>query len=77
MDHAFLIFATGLVAGAMNAIAGGGTFLALPVLVFTGVPALNASTRAAPSRSFPVRLRAPSLTARTSSDSTIFRCRCS
>jgi hypothetical protein len=43
MDHALLIFIAGFVAGAMNAIAGGGTFLALPVLIFTGVPALNAN----------------------------------
>jgi hypothetical protein len=43
MEHALLIFGAGLVAGAMNAAAGGGTFVALPVLVFAGVPALNAN----------------------------------
>jgi hypothetical protein len=43
MENALLIFAAGLVAGAMNAAAGGGTFVGLPALVFAGVPALNAN----------------------------------
>lgn len=32
------LFATGLVAGALNVIAGGGSFLTLPVLIFIGLP---------------------------------------
>jgi uncharacterized membrane protein YfcA len=35
--------ATGFLAGAMNAAAGGGSFVTLPVLVFLGLPALNAN----------------------------------
>ena len=32
MDHGILILATGFVAGAMNALAGGGSFISLPAL---------------------------------------------
>lgn len=34
-----LLFATGLVVGFVNTIAGSGSFLSLPVLIFTGMPA--------------------------------------
>lgn len=34
-----LLLAAAFVAGALNAVAGGGSFLTLPALVFTGVPA--------------------------------------
>lgn len=37
-----LVFA-GVLAGAMNAAAGGGSFVTLPALVFVGVPALSAN----------------------------------
>ncbi len=41
------LFAAGLVAGVLNVIAGGGSFLTLPVLIFTGLPATvaNATNR--------------------------------
>jgi uncharacterized membrane protein YfcA len=32
------LFATGLVAGALNTVAGGGSFLTLPLLIFLGLP---------------------------------------
>lgn len=34
-----LLFASGLIAGAINVIAGGGSFLTLPILMFLGLPA--------------------------------------
>jgi uncharacterized protein len=42
--HDLLLIATaGLLGGAMNAIAGGGSFVTLPALVAAGVPSLNAN----------------------------------
>ena len=38
-----LLLAAALVAGALNAVAGGGSFLTLPALVFTGVPPVVAN----------------------------------
>lgn len=35
---AFLLFGVGLVAGVINVIAGGGTFLTLPLMIFLGLP---------------------------------------
>ena len=43
MDHVPLLLGAGLLAGAMNAAAGGGTFVTLPALVFAGVPSLAAN----------------------------------
>jgi len=42
-----LLVVTGLVAGALNVVAGGGSFLTLPVLLFLGLPAgvANATNR--------------------------------
>lgn len=42
-----LLFASGVVAGALNVVAGGGSFLTLPVLIFLGLPAgiANATNR--------------------------------
>lgn len=37
------LFAVGLVAGALNVVAGGGSFLTLPVLIFLGLPAGDAN----------------------------------
>lgn len=37
------LFAAGLAAGALNVIAGGGSFLTLPVLIFAGLPATVAN----------------------------------
>lgn len=41
-----LLFAAGFVGGALNAVAGGGSFIALPALLYAGVPpvAANATT---------------------------------
>ena len=40
---ASLLAATGFVAGALNVVAGGGSFLTLPVLIFLGLPAVEAN----------------------------------
>jgi uncharacterized protein len=42
--HSALIFLAGLLAGAMNSAAGGGSFVTLPVLTLVGVPPLIANT---------------------------------
>jgi uncharacterized protein len=41
--QASLLFGTALVAGALNSVAGGGSFLSFPALVLTGVPPINAN----------------------------------
>lgn len=38
-----VLFAVGLVAGTLNIVAGGGSFLTLPALIFLGLPALEAN----------------------------------
>lgn len=38
-----LLFAAAFLAGALNAVAGGGSFLTLPALIFTGVPSVAAN----------------------------------
>ena len=38
-----LLVAAGVLAGIMNAVAGGGTFLTFPALVFIGVPSISAN----------------------------------
>ena len=38
MGGYLLLFAAGLIAGALNVIAGGGSFLTLPILMFLGLP---------------------------------------
>ena len=43
VNDVYLIAGAGLVAGTMNAIAGGGSFVTLPALITAGVPALNAN----------------------------------
>jgi uncharacterized membrane protein YfcA len=49
MDSYALLLAAALGAGLMNAVAGGGSFLTFPALVFTGVPSIvaNASSTVA------------------------------
>ncbi len=42
-SHVVLLLAAAFVAGALNAVAGGGSFLTLPALVFTGVPPVTAN----------------------------------
>ncbi|MGH8780827.1 sulfite exporter TauE/SafE family protein [Paraburkholderia sp.] len=43
MHSFFFLFAAGLVAGAMNALAGGGSFVSLPALILAGVPSVQAN----------------------------------
>lgn len=43
MDSIPLLIAAGLLAGAMNAIAGGGSFVTFPVLVYLGLPPVIAN----------------------------------
>ena len=49
MQHLPLLLAAGLLAGAMNAIAGGGSFVTFPAMVFVGLPPViaNASSTVA------------------------------
>jgi uncharacterized protein len=43
VGHFPLVFGAGLVAGAMNALAGGGSFVSLPALIAAGVPSVQAN----------------------------------
>lgn len=43
MNSLFTLFAAGLAAGAMNALAGGGSFVSLPALIAAGVPPVQAN----------------------------------
>jgi uncharacterized protein len=43
MDQVFLLLGAGLAAGAMNALAGGGSFVTLPALIIAGVPSVSAN----------------------------------
>lgn len=43
LAHTSLLLAAAFVAGALNAVAGGGSFLTLPALVLTGVPTVSAN----------------------------------
>jgi uncharacterized membrane protein YfcA len=49
MDTILILFGAGLMAGAMNAAAGGGSFVTIPAMVFVGLPsvAANASSTVA------------------------------
>ena len=49
MEHAGLLAAAGLLGGAMNAIAGGGSFVTFPAMVLAGLPPViaNASSTVA------------------------------
>lgn len=49
MEHIALIIGAGLLAGGMNAVAGGGSFITFPALVYSGVPPIiaNASSTVA------------------------------
>jgi uncharacterized membrane protein YfcA len=42
-SHAILLFFAAVIAGTLNAVAGGGSFISFPVLLFTGVPAVAAN----------------------------------
>ncbi len=41
--HAILLFGAAFLGGALNSVAGGGSFLTFPTLIFTGVPSINAN----------------------------------
>src|SRR5690349_1468388 len=41
---AVVIFVAAMLAGALNSVAGGGSFISYPALVFSGVPVINANT---------------------------------
>lgn len=41
--HALLLFVVALLGGTLNAVAGGGSFLTVPTLIFLGVPPINAN----------------------------------
>lgn len=43
VSNASLLFLTSIVAGAINSVAGGGSFLSFPALVFCGVPPIQAN----------------------------------
>ncbi|WP_043698981.1 sulfite exporter TauE/SafE family protein [Tepidimonas taiwanensis] len=47
IEHALLLAVAALAAGALNAIAGGGSFLTFPALVFTGMPPIAANATSA------------------------------
>jgi uncharacterized protein len=49
MHHIVLLAAAGLLAGAMNAVAGGGSFVSFPAMVAAGLPTViaNASSTVA------------------------------
>ena len=42
-ETAILLFVAAVLGGALNAVAGGGSFIAFPALIFTGVPAIPAN----------------------------------
>lgn len=44
MNTLLLVFSAGVTAGAMNALAGGGSFVSLPALIAAGVPPVMANT---------------------------------
>ncbi|UBF27816.1 sulfite exporter TauE/SafE family protein [Kovacikia minuta CCNUW1] len=41
--HALWLFGAALMAGALNGVVGGGSFISFPALLFTGVPPINAN----------------------------------
>lgn len=46
MSELLILFTAGLIGGVMNAVAGGGTFITFPVLVFIGIPPVAANATA-------------------------------
>jgi len=43
LKQAIILFIAGVIAGALNAVAGGGSFISFPVMMFTGVPPVEAN----------------------------------
>lgn len=41
--HTLFLFSTAFIAGGLNAVAGGGSFITFPTLIFTGVPPIAAN----------------------------------
>ncbi|BAZ88075.1 hypothetical protein NIES806_43090 [Dolichospermum compactum NIES-806] len=41
--HSLLIFSTAFIAGSLNAVAGGGSFITFPTLIFTGISPITAN----------------------------------
>jgi len=42
-SHAAILFLAALIAGAINSVAGGGSFVSFPALLFAGIPPVNAN----------------------------------
>ena len=43
LSHEILLFIAAVLAGIMNSVAGGGSFISFPALIFTGVPPIPAN----------------------------------
>jgi uncharacterized membrane protein YfcA len=43
VSHAVFLFFAAAIAGTLNALAGGGSFVAFPALLFVGVPPVQAN----------------------------------
>jgi len=43
ISHASILFLAAVLAGAINAVAGGGSFISFPTLLFVGIPPVNAN----------------------------------
>jgi uncharacterized membrane protein YfcA len=43
LKQAIILFFAGIVAGTLNAVAGGGSFISFPLMMFTGVPPVEAN----------------------------------
>ena len=43
LNHATTLFLAAIVAGAINSVAGGGSFVSFPTLLFVGIPPVNAN----------------------------------
>ena len=43
VSHATILFLAALLAGAINSVAGGGSFVSFPALLFVGIPPVNAN----------------------------------
>jgi uncharacterized protein len=43
MHAVLIVFLAGLIAGAMNAAAGGGSFVSIPALIYVGIPSVSAN----------------------------------
>src|ERR1700681_3279514 len=43
MHRITIVFFAGLVAGAMNAFAGGGSFISVPAMIYVGIPSVSAN----------------------------------